>query len=238
MGNVTISQSKSKRTFVYLVVLSALALALAGCRRPDQVITLDQAMKNNCLETIIPGSSDELRVKQSLEGCKTIKYDTVIHSTGQIGSKSGTSYLWKISPTQSSTINLIHGVVNLITLQIEKGMNLGALVQEFGNPESIYVSYQTHENCVASIMLDYPDRGFSVGFDKAFDCSAIGNDGLAQLSLDESINVTEYYLYQANNLNAVLSNAFLMTDQSIKQNQNYRQPWPGFSMIQAKPLTQ
>jgi hypothetical protein len=225
-----------QRTLLNLFILSMLLLVLTNCQHADQAITLSQALENSCLRNIVPGASAEGLVKPALETCKTINQDSVMRSTGKIGSKSGISYTWTAAPSQRGKINLVDGVVNLISLQMESGSDLGTFLDELGSPESMYISYQIHENCVADITLDYPNQGLSLGATKAFECSAIGNDGLAKLVLDATTHVSEYYLYQAGNLDDVLTNVFLMTEQNIARNQNYRRPWQGFGAIQVKPL--
>jgi hypothetical protein len=228
MCKTSIFYAGAHRLQAALIVLSIVLFMLAGCQSVEQPITLQRALRNSCLQDVVPGLSDEVHTRRSLESCTTIVQDSLVRSEGKIGSTSGVSYTWRVLPSQTGKLDIVDGVVNMIVLQVKTGSDLGTLTDEMGNPESIYASYQVHEHCIASITLDYPGRGFSAGIAKEFDCST--------LLLDSTVTVSEYYLYPAGALDEVLQNSFYMTEQNIVRSQDYRTNWQGFGAIQVKPL--
>lgn len=212
------------RYVAYGLSLVAGFALLLGCQAEEPVTSFEIIIERSCIAHITPGSRSDQEIRSALDECETINRASLVRDEGMVDSKRLIDYKWDLSPSQHGSMSLINGVVSLISLEVERGLPLGELLQTLGRPKSLSVFSKVYESCFASITLDYPTKGISLGIIKTYDCSST-------VSIDATTRVDTYWRYIPGSLEEVLRDTFLMTEDGIASNLAQRQEWHGYGEL-------
>jgi len=198
----------------------------SGCRAQPIDISLltDDPCAAPCWHNIIPGVSDEEDVRTQLERSPFVKEGTLFRSVDE----RGVHFVWKSTAgpwnrwfrEAENWLWLRDDKVVWIDLFVEYSLSLGEVVEKYGSPEGVSISWHTADFIALRVSLYYPRRGILFSVFEFLDEGGIERmkRGVALVSEDMKVNRVRYFV-----------------PDSIEGEQYMRiQEWRGFGEYKAK----